>query len=333
MSRDSSIDILKGISILSIMLLHFEQGLFPGRLNSWLGNFMITAFYFTSGWVQSYKPDFSFKELAKKRWLTLGIPYIYYSGLLIVVSIVFWGMGHYDSRIVLRDIYKTITFRGIGTLWFLPALFGGELLAWKFRHIGLCKRTFLIFTTLIVISIYSYWNRKYAHLDDMWRVLDSPFRVLRDTMGAWYVIVIGYYLGKSYQFELAEMSLVKKIFLAFVVLILYTLIIFEYLGISVYLVSTIGAFGMFLFSQCIKGLVSFKWLEWFGRNSLIIMATHYSIIQEICVYINRRYLTGSEQLEGWSSLAFFIISLLIEVLLIVCISKIKKYRIRSVCIR
>ena len=220
MSRDSSIDILKGISILSIMLLHFEQGLFPERLNSWLGNFMITAFYFTSGWVQSYKSDFSFKELAKKRWLTLGIPYIYYSGLLIVVSIVFWGMGHYDSRIVLRDIYKTITFRGIGTLWFLPALFGGELLAWKFRHTGLCKRTFLICTTLIVISIYSYWNRTYAHLGDMWRVLDSPFRVLRDTMGAWYVIVIGYYLGKLYQFELAEMSLVKKIFLAFVVLIL-----------------------------------------------------------------------------------------------------------------
>lgn len=39
------LDILKGIAILCIMLLHYEDGVFSPQLNNVIGSFMITAFY------------------------------------------------------------------------------------------------------------------------------------------------------------------------------------------------------------------------------------------------------------------------------------------------
>ena len=108
-NRDHTIDILKGVSIGAIMLLHYEQGIFPDWLNVWIGSFMISAFYFTSGWIPGKKPEPTFRGLLQKRWKSIGLPYLWFSGLLIIVSIMFLIFGHYDSRIVLRDIYKTFT--------------------------------------------------------------------------------------------------------------------------------------------------------------------------------------------------------------------------------
>ena len=68
------------------------------------------------------------------------------------MSIIFLIFGHYDSRIVLRDIYKTFTLRGIGTLWFLPAIYGGEILAWKFRQDGLLGRVILCLSSLVFLN-------------------------------------------------------------------------------------------------------------------------------------------------------------------------------------
>lgn len=41
----------KGLSILCIVLLHYGLGAFPNQINVFIGSFMITAFYVTSGWV------------------------------------------------------------------------------------------------------------------------------------------------------------------------------------------------------------------------------------------------------------------------------------------
>ena len=62
------IDATKGVAILCITFLHFEKGVIPDWLNTWIGLFMITTFYLTSGWVsgisnKQIKPN----ELLKKR--------------------------------------------------------------------------------------------------------------------------------------------------------------------------------------------------------------------------------------------------------------------------
>ena len=73
--RFDYIDATKGVAILCITFLHFEKGVIPDWLNTWIGMFMISAFYVTSGWVTGIndKP-ITANELFKKRIRQLGVP-------------------------------------------------------------------------------------------------------------------------------------------------------------------------------------------------------------------------------------------------------------------
>lgn len=311
--RDEAVDILKGVSILAIMLLHYENGLFPDWLNAWIGSFMISAFYFSSGWVLGTKPDLTFRELLRKRWHSIAIPYLWFSALLIAVSIVLWGLGHYDFRIVLRDIYKTITLRGIGTLWFLPAIFGGEIIAWKFRNSGLFGRVLLCVGTILFGLLYNYWSTYLGHLSDIWRILDSPLRTVNNIVNAWFVVVAGYYLGKFYSDELSGMHIRKKIILALTVLCWYSLALQGRASGTDCFIQLLGPFGLFILCKLAVSISVFQGIAWFGKNSLIVMATHYSILQELCILINRQWGTGTEYLEGWTALGYLAVSVLLEI--------------------
>jgi hypothetical protein len=67
---------------------------------------------------------------------------------------------------------------------------------------------------------------------------------------------------------------------------------------------------MLVFVSLPKNPIS-RFLSFWGKNSLILMATHYSIIMEICIVINREWL-GHPVFEGKNTLWFFIASILLE---------------------
>lgn len=54
--RERYIDIVKGLSILCITLLHYVHNVFPNEVNVFVGSFMITSFYVTSGMGFCYAP-------------------------------------------------------------------------------------------------------------------------------------------------------------------------------------------------------------------------------------------------------------------------------------
>lgn len=132
--RARYIDIVKGISIICIVLLHYEDGIIPKQIDMFIGSFMVSMFYVTSGWLDAQREkQQSLKELVRKRWYQLGIPYLWWTAIILVFDLILWGLGYYDIYFIGREIYKSIMLRGIGTLWFLPALFGGEIL-WNLIH-------------------------------------------------------------------------------------------------------------------------------------------------------------------------------------------------------
>ena len=171
------IDILKGLSILCITFLHFEAGVIPSWLNTWIGMFMISTFYFTSGWVMGLKEDMiTVKELVHKRLRSLGIPYLWFSGLILLFDLVLLLFGYYDWMFIAREVYKTLTLRGIGTLWFLPSLFFGELIfVWlKNKKSGLLAFGALLFT-LVYLALYGQWADEYRNLSSLNQIIDAPF--------------------------------------------------------------------------------------------------------------------------------------------------------------
>lgn len=294
MGRLLYIDILKGWSILCIVFLHFENGIIPGWMNAWIGFFMISAFYFTSGWLAGINPkDITVKELAKKRWKTLGKPYIYFSILILAFDLFLMLLGHYDLNYIAREVYKTITLRGIGTLWFLPALYGGEII---FRFL-LNKKSivlviFAIILTLAYLHYYYIWLEKYRNISEINQMIDAPFFTLRKILSAWPVIGIAYLISKHFN------PLLKKC-KTYIILIFGTIIT----GVSIYqnggfspfsfgdffpLISpVIGPLGLLLLAYPMKKGFIVNFLSFWGVNSLVMMVTHYSILLVICQIIDQ----------------------------------------------
>ena len=311
------IDATKGVAILCITFLHFEQGVIPAWLNLWIGMFMISAFYVTSGWVTGINNwSITAKEVLKKRIRQLGIPYLWFSLLIIIFDILWVALGLMESGILLRDIYKTVVLRGIGTLWFLPVLLIGEYIftliknskqRWMWAAIGLA-------ITLLVNHLYnSYWLPIRDNCE-LYKILDAPMQPIVRGLYAWPIIAIGYLLGKRWGKSIME---VKKFWLlstsALLFAISFILIIeppFNIYYINGLLSNTLPAIAfMCLFAVFTKGIIT-RFFTYWGVNSLILMCTHVSITLEILMAFDK-YILHHLTSEGPKTIIYFVICIIL----------------------
>lgn len=314
--RLNYIDATKGVAILCITFLHFEQGVIPGWLNTWIGLFMISAFYVTSGWVRGIndKP-ITAKELFKKRIRQLGIPYFWFSLLIIAFDILWVLLGFMESSTLLRDVYKTIVLRGIGTLWFLPVLLIGEYIFtliknskryWIWATIGLA-------TTLLVYYAYNSIWMPIRDNSEIYKIFDASMQPFVRGLYAWPIIAIGYVLGKKWGKSVME---VKKFWLlstsALLFAISFILIIeppFNIYYINGLLSNTLPAFAfMCLFAVFTKGIIT-RFFTYWGVNSLILMCTHFSITMEILMAFDK-FMLHHTAFAGPRTIIYFVTCIL-----------------------
>ena len=326
MQRERYIDIVKGLAILCIVLLHYENGLFPTKVNVFVGSFMITTFYVTAGWLMAMRKNaLTTKELLHRRWQQLGLPYCYWTAIIIIFDVLLWGGGYYDTYYIARELYKSVTLRGIGTLWFLPALFFGELI-WHW----LCKkRTFVIWTILILMLTFTnaYHCIFDTHQEPLYRIVDAPFRVMTNALNACIGIAAGSYFYNFTNNKLAEWRLGKTLFVG-VSLCLIAFLAANYLPSYLSfmwgcLAPLLGPLGFLCIAKAVQ---SSRWTDFFdywGRNSLLLMVTHYSIVLVLFQWFTESVL--SKSFSGWISLGCFIISIPIRYLLVPFFDKYAKY--------
>ena len=313
--RLNYIDATKGVAILCITFLHFEQGVIPAWLNIWIGLFMISAFYVTSGWVTGIndKP-ITAKQLFRKRIRQLGIPYLWFSLLIILFDLLWVSVGLMGSDIMLRDIYKTIVLRGIGTLWFLPVLLIGECI---FTLIKNSKRRWLWAAVAMVITVsvnYAYnsiWFPK-SNISELNKMLDAPMQPIVRGLHAWPIIAIGYLMGKKWgksimQTNKAWLLIVSAlIFAASFVLVINPPFTVYYINDLLSNILPAIAF-MCLFAIFAKGI---KFFTYWGVNSLILMCTHFSITMEILMAFDKQIL-HHPVFEGPRTIVYFAICVLL----------------------
>lgn len=315
--RLNYIDATKGVAILCITFLHFEQGVIPGWLNIWIGLFMISAFYVTSGWVTGIndKP-ITAKQLFKKRIKQLGVPYLWFSLLIILFDILWVALGLMESGILLRDIYKTIVLRGIGTLWFLPVLLIGECI---FTLIKNSKRRWLWAAIAMVITLsvnYAYnsiWLPK-SNISELNKMLDAPIQPIVRGLGAWPIIAIGYLLEKKWGKSIMQTNKIKLLIISalmfaisFVLVINPPITVYYINGVLSNVLPAIAF--MCLFAVFTKGAIT-KFFTYWGVNSLILMCTHFSITMEILMAFDKHALHHST-FEGPRTIIYFVICVLL----------------------
>ena len=303
-TRQRYLDIVKGISILGITFLHYESGLLSDYANCYIGLFMIVMFYFVPGWLDAMNErKLTLKELCRKRWQQLGKPYIYWTGIILVFDLILFAFGYYDTYFIAREVYKSVILRGIGTLWFLPALFGGEIL-W---HI--VKRR-LWATVLALIAIYTYqyfYYQAFALVEGhMMQIIEAPFRVVCSVSTALLMIAVGYYTYKL----VARMALSRGVVLATGLTL--TAASFATLPVSVFphFQSIIECVGLVLLFKGLPDGKLWDYFDYWGRNSLSLMVTHYSITLVLSVIVVTKLL-GME-FVGWVTIYAFVVSMIVS---------------------
>lgn len=315
--RLNYIDATKGVAILCITFLHFEQGVIPVWLNTWIGLFMITAFYVTSGWVTGIndKP-ITPKELLKKRIKQLGIPYLWFSLLIILFDVLWVALGLMDNGILMRDIYKTLVLKGIGTLWFLPVLLLGEYIFTVIRNsnrVWLWAFIFFIIT-LACNHIYNEFWWPLSNLSKANQMIDAPIQFIKASLSAWPIIAIGYILGKRWGKHIMEVSRTKTLTIsALLFAISFILVIkppFNIYYINGLLGNTLPAVAfMCLFAVFNNNFIE-RFFTYWGVNSLILMCTHFSITMEILMAFDRHVL-HHHAFVGPRTIIYFIICILL----------------------
>lgn len=311
------IDAVKGVAILCITFLHFEYGIIPSWLNTWIGMFMITTFYFTSGWVSGMQNrTTSTKELAAKRIKQLGIPYLWFSALIILFNIIWCICGFMDYHILLRDIYKTLTLRGIGTLWFLPALLIGEII---FCYIKNSKRKWLLtfvalILTIMVMHIYNNVWQPLRGESLLNKIIDAPIQPIVWGLKAWPIIAVGYIFAKHIWPAIIKCR--KYIIILFALITIsfsISLIITPYIYIyylNSFLSNILPVIGFAcLFYATDKTSPVTNFFTFWGVNSLVLMCTHFSITQEILKTIDEKFIHSG--FCGVITITYFVITIIV----------------------
>ncbi len=328
MQRERYIDIAKGFAILCIVLLHYENGLFVSEVNTFIGSFMISMFYITSGWLMAMRSNaLTTKELVHKRWQQLGKPYCYWTIIIICFDLLLWSIGYYDSYFIMREIYKSITLRGIGTLWFLPALFFGELV-WLWLY----KRKFII-KVVILSAILVYINTYHFIFDNcqdtVGKIVDAPFRVMANISSACIAIAAGYYfyhiIGKKFKEWSSKTLFICGISLCFTAYITANNLPSCVSFLWGCLAPLIGPLAFLCLAYVVQDWRVMDCFDYWGKNSLLLMVTHYSIVLVLLQWFTENVLR--ESFSGWTSLVCFILSMPIQYLLVPLFNKYGKFLI------
>lgn len=312
-TRQRYLDIVKGISILGITFLHYESGLLSDYANCYIGLFMIVMFYFVPGWLDAMNErKLTLKELCRKRWQQLGKPYIYWTGIILVFDLILFAFGYYDTYIIAREVYKAVILRGIGTLWFLPALFGGEIL-W---HIVKRKPWA---TVLAVIATYTYqhfYYQAFAHVEgQMMQIIEAPFRVVCSVSTALLMIAVGYY---SFKLS-ARMALNRWVVLP--VGVLLTAVSFTTVSLSVFphFQSIVECLALVLLFKGLPDGKLWDYFDYWGRNSLSLMVTHYSITLVISRIIVEKFI--GMYFYGKVTIYAFVVSMIVSYFMTLALNK------------
>lgn len=296
-TRIDYIDNVKGILILLVVLGHCIEG--EAYLKTVIYSFHMPAFFIISGILLNYSSAVgkNFGAFLLSRIRQLLIPYILFEFLGYLVQC-FTG-GFYEN--LNGFIFRTATFQVHTDVdWFLIGLFFGEM-AFYFAR----KNKYIAIAAAAAAFIAAYL---------------VPVRFVQWSLSAFVFLTIGYYGMRFFQKS-------RKILLPCAVLIV---LLASYFNVRVDINN--GVFGNPVFyllgavsgtylviTLCRMGKFQTNILNFWGRNSLIVMGTHTQMTRILWPVI------FSGRIPSWiGSCGLFLIVLAFETLVILVVGKVRK---------
>ena len=274
MKRVKYIDQVKGFAILLIVLGHIIPDSF---LKTWIYTFHVPIFFVINGILIAKKEKASKDINVKQCFFNILYPYFTFSVFVLIKDFLKCILieKRFISEPFINDFIKFFLFEGYGTLWFLPIMFFAEVLFLKiFKKINY-KTTIYISKMAILLLIILIFNKL------------SIFKYFTK------IFISLLFLSAGYLLERTQNSFQKEINIEILLLTLLIFIPFSILNGKVdmhyciynnlllyIIISLINSTLIILIFKNLK--LSSNALEFFGKNSLIIMITH-SVLPVISV--------------------------------------------------
>lgn len=285
------LDMAKGIGIILVVIAHSPYT--SERVQAFITAFHMPLFYIVSGMLICHTGEErrDFKTIVKKKAKGVMAPYLCFSLLYMLIDLIL--MYARPGRLTWTDMHRAfiefVTLYGISVMWFLSALFFGELIFFFLKkkcaaakRPELCMALAGVVSAVILTGGSALFHRFYPLYKSMPILWAGYFLiVLLRSFGVVSFLVLGYgsfkwYFGKSGGRAGAELfagilclllaaavsgvnGVVDLHFLVFANPLLY------YLGAAA------GSAGVILLCRRLK---RGRALHYLGKNSLIIMATH-----------------------------------------------------------
>ncbi len=282
-------DMAKGTGIIGIVIMHSST--MPESVVYWISSFALPFFFLISGMTMSCsrEKERGMKAVLCRKGRSLMVPFFCFSLISVLLLLEQWKKGLSDWETVRAGLLSIVTLKGFSVFWFLPALFLSECL-----FLFLVKKLSMIGTCLvsIVLTVVSYLANGALSEQEASVAAFPGLSLLTDFLRTFLraayalpLICAGYYLFEKHRdfwereekFSIGRMAGGLCLFLAGIPLsVVNGSVDFRTMAMGripplEYLSVALSSVGLLLIC---KNCRPFKPLLFYGKNSLIVMATH-----------------------------------------------------------
>lgn len=290
--RIAYLDMAKGVGIVLMIAGHLIGSLqsidnkpYFAPVYQWIASFHMPLFFVISGMILqiSGEEQREMGQIVRRKARSLLLPYASFSLIYLVMNV--WTCFFQPELLTFSELWRfviySVTFRGVSVMWFLPALFIGEI--WfldRRKRMRDGALTALICATGLLILFFSpilRWDGWEANL--LWMTVGSLLHTAMRGLFSAVFLLIGYgtaRLLRERKRRAAELAGGVCLLVAGGVLCFQNgsvdlnYMVFD--NFILYLASACcGSLGVILLCRCLPGM---RLLLFFGTNSLVIMATH-----------------------------------------------------------
>lgn len=342
--RIEYLDTAKGIGIIMVVVGH--STFLQEDVLTWISSFHMPLFFVLAGILIRIKGDENKKTLIniKSKLKSIMIPYVSFSLIYLLIDFAYLMLKQDNITVVdlQRSGIEAVTLYGMSVLWFLPALFFAETGFLLLRKKTSMKYTGMITAAMAVVTavIIPFFKEQYPMFMNM-PVLWIGYLLTSLLRGAAGMIFLaaGYFgvvllkepaLGHQKK-EYAKTVNLKELALGVLFLLfsiaagmankrvdLHTLVINQ--PILYFASALAGSAWVILLSRNIPKI---RPISFFGKNSLVIMATHLDCQIMIAAihfsYFLNQYVTRAKQYVFYLTLAVSVIA--IEVIVVYTINR------------
>lgn len=303
-NRIHYVDLAKGIGIILVVLGHLEFISVP--LHYFITSFHMPMFFIISGMLLQItnEEEKDMKTILKRKFNRMMVPYISFSILYFFIGILYIQLKGFSSwKPVWDNLYLSICLYGVSVLWFLPAIFFGEIMFLFIRKHFSHVLTAIIVLVLNIIMYFLNNGEKYLYAlyseTPLYSRLHYVIAAFLCPFFSMAFICIGYYI---YSLLKGRKIFAMREFLLGIVFMGITVCLSQVNGgvdlhflvfsnIFLYFTTAVlGSMGVILICRALEHFshtIPYRIIEYYGVNSLIVMATHIDFyILYFCILIS-----------------------------------------------